>query len=258
MIEIQGISKAYTKGGPKAVDNISLDLHGGKIYGLLGPNGAGKTTTLKMVTGILRPDQGDVIINGHSIISDDLAAKREFAFVPDEPNAFLRLKGYDYLSFICDIYEVPSQVRSERIHRLAEEFGIDKVLNDQISSYSHGMRQKIFLVAALVQNPPVWILDEPMTGLDPRSSFTLKELMRDHADEGNIVLFSTHVLDVAEKVCDEIIIIDNGKVIAQGTISQMRENLATDDSLESMFLRLTEDDFSFLDDDHAGQNLNQD
>ncbi len=245
MIEIQNISKSYSRSGPKAVDRVSLRLESGTIYGLLGPNGAGKTTTLKMITGILRPDEGDVLVNGYSISDEPLEAKRQFAFVQDEPNAFLRLTGREYINFVADVYEIPKELRSERIAKLAREFGMDTVLQDRISSYSHGMRQKIFLVAALVQNPPIWILDEPMTGLDPRSSFTLKEMMRDHADEGNIVLFSTHVLDVAEKVCDIIIIIDEGRIIHQGSIQEMREKFAEDTSLEAMFLQLTEDEFSF-------------
>jgi ABC-2 type transport system ATP-binding protein len=254
MIEIQNISKAYVKNGPKAVDGLSLKLPDGKIFGLLGPNGAGKTTTLKMITGILKPDEGDVIINGHSILSDDLAAKKEFAFVPDEPNAFLRLKGIEYLNFICNIYDVPVAERKGRISRLAQEFGLDNVLNNQISSYSHGMRQKIFVIGALVLNPPVWILDEPMTGLDPKSAFTLKEMMRQHADQGNVVLFSTHVLDVAEKVCDEVIIIDNGKVLAQGTLEEIRQTSSAQGSLEDIFLQLTEGDSVVLADEPTAED----
>ncbi|MDO5016168.1 MAG: ABC transporter ATP-binding protein [Eubacteriales bacterium] len=254
MIEIQNISKAYVKNGPKAVDRLSLKLPNGKIFGLLGPNGAGKTTTLKMITGILKPDAGDVIINGHSILSDDLAAKKEFAFVPDEPNAFLRLKGIEYLNFICNIYNVPVADRKARISRLAQVFGLDNVLNNQISSYSHGMRQKIFVIGALVLNPPVWILDEPMTGLDPKSAYTLKEMMRQHADQGNVVLFSTHVLDVAEKVCDEVIIIDNGKVLAQGTLEEIRQTSSAQGSLEDIFLQLTEGDSVILADEQAAED----
>lgn len=254
MIEIQTISKAYVKNGPKAVDKLSLKLADGKIYGLLGPNGAGKTTTLKMITGILKPDEGDVRINGHSILTDDLAAKQEFAFVPDEPNAFLRLRGIEYLNFICNIYNVPVASRLERISSLAREFGLDNVLNNQISSYSHGMRQKIFVIGALVLNPPVWILDEPMTGLDPKSAFTLKDMMRKHADQGNVVLFSTHVLDVAEKVCDEVIIIDNGKVLAQGTLEEIQKASSSQGSLEDIFLQLTEGESMILTEEAALDN----
>ena len=245
MIEIKNLSKAYSKAGKKAVDSINLNLTGGKIYGLLGPNGAGKTTTLKMMTGILQPDECDVIMEGHSIRTDDLEAKKTFAFVPDEPNAFLRLTGLEYLGFMADIYEVPAEIRQAKIQELGEVFGMNAVLNDKISSYSHGMRQKIFLIGALLQNPPVWILDEPMTGLDPKSAFTLKEMMRSHADQGNIVLFSTHVLDVAEKVCDLVIIIDEGKILFQGSLEELRSHYAQDSSLESIFLQLTEDESAF-------------
>lgn len=245
MIEIKNLSKSYSKAGKKAVDSINLQLSGGKIYGLLGPNGAGKTTTLKLITGILQADEGDVVLQGHSIRTDDLAAKKTFAFVPDEPNAFLRLTGLEYLGFVADIYEVPAEARQTRIQELATVFELDKVLNDKISSYSHGMRQKIFLLAALLQNPPIWILDEPMTGLDPKSAFTLKEMMRNHADQGKLVLFSTHVLDVAEKVCDVIIIIDEGKILFQGSLQELRGHYAQDSSLESIFLQLTEDESAF-------------
>ena len=245
MIEIQNLSKAYSKAGKKAVDSINLNLTGGKIYGLLGPNGAGKTTTLKMITGILQPDEGDVILEGHSIRTDDLEAKKTFAFVPDEPNAFLRLTGWEYLGFVADIYEVPAESRQAKIEELSQIFELQSVLNDKISSYSHGMRQKIFLIGALLQNPPIWILDEPMTGLDPKSAFTLKEMMRSHADQGNIVLFSTHVLDVAEKVCDVVIIIDQGKILFQGSLQDLRSHYAEDSSLETIFLQLTEVESAF-------------
>lgn len=241
MLDIQHISKSYSKGGVKAVDNLNITLDDGLIYGILGPNGAGKTTTLKMVTGILQPDAGDVVINGHSILEDDLEAKKQFAFVSDDPNAFLRLKGIEYLNFICDVYAVPEADRSRRIQELAQSFGLSGVLQERIDSYSHGMRQKIFLIGALVHNPPVWILDEPMTGLDPKSAFLLKQMMREHADEGNLVLFSTHVLDVAEKVCDRIVIIDHGKMIFNGSIDDMHKHFAGNASLEAMFLELTED-----------------
>lgn len=241
MLEIRNISKTYGKAGKKAVDNLSLELQNGEVFGLLGPNGAGKTTTLKMITGILAPDEGDVIIEGHSIRNDDLAAKKQFAFVPDDPNTFLRLKGIEYLRFIGDIYEVPKEEREERITHLAGEFELTDSLGDRISSYSHGMRQKIILLGALLQNPPVWILDEPMTGLDPKSSFRLKEMMKEHTAAGKIVLFSTHVLDVAEKVCDRIGIIDEGKLLFLGTVEEMRSRFSEDSSLEQMFLEMTGD-----------------
>lgn len=239
MLDIQNLSKSYQKGGVKAVDGLSLQARGGEILGLLGPNGAGKTTTLKMITGILTPDEGDVIIEGHSITHDSLEAKKCFGFVPDEPDAFLRLKGLEYLRFIADIYEVPKELRKDRIDKMAEDFGMTDALGDRLSSYSHGMRQKIVLMGALIHQPPVWILDEPMVGLDPKSAFILKNMMREHADQGNIVLFSTHVLDVAEKVCDRIAIIDRGRLIHCGTLEEMREHFKNDSSLEQMFLQMT-------------------
>lgn len=241
MLEIKNISKTYGKGSKKAVDNLSLELRNGEIFGLLGPNGAGKTTTLKMITGILKPDEGDVIIEGHSILTDDLEAKKQFAFVPDDPNTFLRLKGIEYLRFIADIYEVSKEDREKRITHLAKEFELTEALGDKMSTYSHGMRQKIILLGALLQNPPVWILDEPMTGLDPKSSFRLKEMMKEHTDDGKIVLFSTHVLEVAEKVCDRIGIIADGKLLFCGTVTEMRSRFTGDSTLEQMFLEMTGD-----------------
>ncbi|MCI6602884.1 MAG: ABC transporter ATP-binding protein [Clostridiales bacterium] len=240
MLDIKAISKSYEKNGVKAVDKLSLRAENGEILGLLGPNGAGKTTTLKMITGILRPDEGDVEINGHSITTDALAAKREFAFVPDEQDAFLRLKGVEYLKFIADVYEVPQEGREEKVSHLARTFEMEAALGDRLSSYSHGMRQKIVLIGALLHNPPLWILDEPMVGLDPKASFELKNRMREHADSGHMVLFSTHVLDVAEKICDRIAIIDGGKLLFVGTLAEMREHFAANSSLESMFLEMTE------------------
>lgn len=255
MIEVKNISKTYSGSGKKAVDNISLSLEDGKIYGLLGPNGAGKTTTLKMITGILQPDEGDISLEGFSIREEPLEAKSSFAFVMDEPNAFLRLTGLEYLGFIADIYGIPEEDREAKVDELSREFGMNEVLNDKISSYSHGMRQKIFLIGALMQNPPIWILDEPMTGLDPRSAYILKERMRKHADDGNMVLFSTHVLDVAEKVCDIIIIIDKGQILQIGSMEELRGSIAEGGSLESIFLQLTDADISFAEEDtEGGQN----
>ncbi|HHT63718.1 MAG: ABC transporter ATP-binding protein [Bacillota bacterium] len=240
MIELINVSKSYG-GTTKAVDNLNLTVPAGEIFGFLGPNGAGKTTTLKMVTGILRPDRGTIRINHVDIEKEPLQAKREFGFVPDSPDMFLRLKGLEYLNFMGDIYRVPGPERKERISALAERFGLREVLLDQIQSYSHGMRQKIILMGALLHEPAVWILDEPLTGLDPRSAYILKEMMREHADKGNTVFFSTHVLEVAEKICDRVAIINKGKLIIQGTLDQIREHFKENESLEQMFLELTED-----------------
>lgn len=236
MITITDVSKSYNQ-ETLAVDHINLEVRDGEIFGFLGPNGAGKTTTLKMLTGILEPTNGSININGFDIIKNPLEAKFQFGFVSDDPNVFLRLKGTEYLKFMADIYLVPSEQRQERILALAKEFEMEKALGDKIQSYSHGMRQKIVLMGALLHNPPVWILDEPMTGLDPQASFILKNMMRHHADAGKTVIFSTHVLEVAEKVCDRVAIIDNGKILFCGSIAELK-NQQGDSSLETIFLKL--------------------
>lgn len=240
MITLKQVSKSYN-GKVKAVDNIDLVVENGEIFGFLGPNGAGKTTTIKMITGILTPDQGEIQVNQHDIVKEPLAAKRAFGFVPDDPNVFPRLKAIEYLRFMGDIYQVPAAERTERISRLAERFGLSDALSDRIQSYSHGMRQKLMIIGALLHNPDVWILDEPMTGLDPRSSFVLKEMMREHANAGKTVFFSTHVLDVAERVCDRVAVIDRGHILFCGTIEKMREHFRSEASLESMFLKLVDE-----------------
>jgi ABC-2 type transport system ATP-binding protein len=241
MIEILNVSKSYT-GDLKAVDNLNLTVNDGEIFGFLGPNGAGKTTTIKMITGILNPDEGAIKVNGFDITKSPIEAKRQFGFVPDNPNIFLRLKGIEYLNFMGDLYNVPSDVRKERIETLSKKFGMFKVLDNKLQSYSHGMRQKIVVIGVLLHNPPVWIMDEPMTGLDPKSSFMLKEMMRQHADENKTVFFSTHVLEVTEKLCDRVGIINNGKLLFCGSLDEMRARMDRDQSLEKMFLELTEDE----------------
>ncbi len=240
MITISNVNKTYDK-KVKAVDNANLVIQSGEIFGFLGPNGAGKTTTIKMLTGILMPDSGEILINNIDVAKHPLEAKRQFGFVPDDPNVFLRLKGIEYLRFLADIYGVESHLRAERINSLAKSFEMDTALSDKIQSYSHGMRQKIVLMGALVHDPAIWILDEPMTGLDPKSSFALKEMMRAHADKGNTVFFSTHVLEVAEKICDRIAIINKGKILFCGTLEEMRTHMKENQSLESMFLELVEE-----------------
>ncbi|ATW23419.1 ABC transporter ATP-binding protein [Candidatus Formimonas warabiya] len=239
MIELINVSKSYG-GLVKAVDNLNLTVSPGEIIGFLGPNGAGKTTTLKMVTGILKPDQGVIRINDIDIQKDPLKAKMQFGFVPDSPDMFLRLKGLEYLNFMADIYQVSQEDRKERIGSLTERFELKHVLLDQLQSYSHGMRQKIILMGALLHNPSVWILDEPLTGLDPRSSFILKEMMKEHAQRGNTVFFSTHVLEVAEKLCDRVAVINKGKLVFHGTLEEMRAHFSAHESLEHMFLEMTE------------------
>lgn len=241
MIEIINVSKSYNK-KTKAVDDLNITIPNGEIVGFLGPNGAGKTTTIKMITGILKPDNGSIKINGFDIKTNPIEAKKQFGFVPDNPDMFLRLKGIEYLNFMADIYNIPSDIRKERIERYSDQFEISSVLSDQIQSYSHGMRQKIVLMGALIHDPSVWILDEPLTGLDPKSSFTLKEMMRSHAALGNTVFFSTHVLEVAEKICDKVGIINKGKILYFGTLEGMREHFQKDESLEKMFLEMTENE----------------
>lgn len=240
MIEISGVSKSYNRGIVKAVDEVSLEVRNGEIFGFLGPNGAGKTTLIKMITGILNPDQGSIKINGTDISKAPLEAKMQFGFVPDDPNIFSRLTGIEYLNFMADIYGVISPTRLQRMQNLLERFQMSSAVGDRIQSYSHGMKQKIVVIAALLHNPPVWILDEPMTGLDPRSSYDLKEMMREHAEAGNTVFFSTHVLDVAEKVCDRVAIINKGQVIFCGSMQEIRDHARENQSLENLFLELTE------------------
>ena len=238
MIEIKHVTKTF--GTKKAVDDLDLTIPTGEIIGFIGPNGAGKTTTIKMMTGVLNPDEGDILINGKSIQKEPLEAKRQFGLVPDSPDMFLRLKGIEYLNFMGDIYEVDTQVRQQRIEALAETFEMKEALNDKILSYSHGMRQKIIIMGVLINEPAVWILDEPMTGLDPQSSFRLKQMMKEHAAKGKTVFFSTHVLEVAEKLCDKIAIIAHGKMIYFGTLEDLRAQHGENQSLEELFLEVTE------------------
>lgn len=238
MIEFQNVSKSYKKGS-KAVDGLNMTVNNGEIFGFLGPNGAGKSTTIRMLTGILNIDEGKILCDGHDIAAEPMAAKRSFGYVPDSPDQFLSMKGIEYLNFVADIYDVAD--RKEKIRTLTQKFEIFDALNNQIESYSHGMRQKIVICGALLHDPDNWILDEPMTGLDPRSAYDLKEMMRQHADSGKCVFFSTHVLDVAEKICDRVGIIHNGKLLFVGTLQEMRDTFKENTSLEELFLEITED-----------------
>ena len=240
MIEIKNVSKSYVK-GKKSVDSLNLEVKNGEIFGFLGPNGAGKTTTIRMITGILNIDEGDIIIDGKSIKREPLEAKRNFGFVPDNPDMFLKLKGIEYLTFMADVYDIPQNERKEKIEDLTKKFEIYNELNNQIQSYSHGMRQKIVICGALLSEPKNWILDEPMTGLDPKSSFDLKEMMRQHARSGKTVFFSTHVLEVAEKLCDRVGIINKGKLVFVGTFDEMKQKFKENASLEELFLEITEE-----------------
>ena len=241
MLEIKNVSKSYDN-KINVVDNLNLDIKEGEIFGFLGPNGAGKTTTIKMMTGINGIDKGDILINGVSISDSPLEAKKRFGYVPDSPDIFLRLKGIEYLNFMCDIYDVDIETRKKRIKDLAKRFSLEDALGDKIQSYSHGMRQKIVVMGALMHNPDVWILDEPLTGLDPKSAYELKHMMREHADNGKTVFFSTHVLEVAEKVCDRVGIINKGKLLFVGTLNEMKKHFKENQSLENMFLEMTDDE----------------
>lgn len=239
MIEINGISKSYNKGSVKAVDNLNLKIKSGEIFGFLGPNGAGKTTTIKMLVGLLNPDQGNIKVAGHDMAANTLDAKINIGYVPDNPELYDRLTGTEYLNFMGDVYKVPASERKDRIQHFLEMFELRDAASDLIKSYSHGMKQKIALTGALLHNPAVWILDEPMVGLDPKSAHLLKEQMRAHCDSGNTVFFSTHVLEVAEKLCDRIGIINKGKLVAIGTMEELRQG-DNADSLENIFLELTD------------------
>ena len=220
MIKLEDVSKSYVK-SVKSVDSLNLEIKDGEIFGFLGPNGAGKTTTIKMITGILNADNGKILIDNKDIKNEGVLAKKNIGFVPDTPDIFLKLKGIEYLNFMGDIYEVPKDIRTKRIEELTKKFEIYDNLNEEMQGYSHGMRQKIIICGALLSNPKNWILDEPMTGLDPKASFDLKEMMREHAKKGNCVFFSTHVLEVAEKLCDRVGIINKGKLIFVGTFEEM-------------------------------------
>ena len=237
MIQIENITKTYN-GTVRAVDNLNLTVENGEIVGFIGPNGAGKTTTLKMLTGILKPDSGSIFINNYDMQKDPLLSKQVIGYIADSPDMFLRLKGIEFMNLISDIYKVPADLRKERIRTFASRFDLAEVLDKPMQSYSHGMRQKMMVAAALVHDPAVWILDEPLTGLDPKSAYELKKMMREHANAGNSVLFSTHVLEVAEKLCDKVIIINHGKSLFYGTLEELTTRYP-DMDLEKIFLEMT-------------------
>lgn len=240
MIEIKNVSKTYN-GNIKAIDNLNLEINDGEIVGFIGLNGAGKTTAIKMMTGILVPDTGTITINGYDIVKDSLKAKQIIGYIADNPDMFLKLTGIEFINFIADIYNVPVTLRKKRIKLFGERFGLSDVLDKPMQGYSHGTRQKMMVVAALVHDPAVWILDEPLIGLDPTSAFELKKMMREHADKGNAVFFSTHVLEVAEKLCDKIAIIDKGKIVFVGTLKELKDKYDKKD-LEKLFMEVIKND----------------
>jgi ABC-2 type transport system ATP-binding protein len=238
MLTVSHLSKAYSRGSVKAVDDISLEVADGEIFGFIGPNGAGKTTTIKMIAGILPVDSGSISVNGFDVTRQPIEAKKSMGYVPDTHDIYDKLTGMQYLNFIADVYEVPSDQRRRNIGKYLEMFEMANAAGELIKSYSHGMKQKIILAGALLHEPALWILDEPMTGLDPKAAHLLKEEMRAHCDRGNTVFFSTHVLEVAEKLCDRIAIIRAGRIVAVGAMDELRSG--KDESLENIFLELTE------------------
>ncbi len=232
MLVINHLTKSYGK--TKAVDDLNIHINKGEIYGFIGHNGAGKTTTLKSVVGILDFDEGEILVDGVSVKEDPLNCKKNIAYIPDNPDLYEFMSGIQYLNFIADIFGVDSVTRKQNIERLAEDFEIKDNLAQPITSYSHGMKQKLAIISAWIHNPKLIIMDEPFVGLDPKAAHTLKEMMRQVCDNGGAIFFSTHVLEVAEKLCDKIAIIKNGVLIKSGTM----ENVKGDESLESVFLEL--------------------
>ena len=241
MIEIKNVSKSYIK-GDKIIDNMNLEIKDGEIMGFLGPNGAGKTTVIKMITGILEIDSGDILIDGDSIKNNPYKAKEKIGLNSDSPDMFLNLKGIEYLNFIADIYKVGTEERIKKIKELSKKFDMELALNEKIESYSHGMRQKIMIIGVLLHNPKNWILDEPITGLDPKAIYDLKTMMREYAQQGNVVFFSTHILEVAENLCDRVAIINKGKILFVGNINELKSKMKENNSLEDLFMEIIEND----------------
>lgn len=233
MLEIRNLTKIYP-GGKKAVDNISLSIADGEIFGFIGHNGAGKTTTIKCIVGILSFDEGEIEVDKHNILDKSLYTKKVTAYIPDNPDLYEMLSAIQYLNFICDVYKIDKKERIESIQKYAKMFELEDKLGDAISSYSHGMKQKLALISAFIRKPKFLILDEPFVGLDPKAAFLVKEEMKKMCEEGASIFFSTHVLEVAEKLCDKIAIIKDGKIVATGTTEEVKG----DKSLEDVFLEL--------------------
>ncbi|KUK91682.1 MAG: ABC transporter related [Thermotogales bacterium 46_20] len=249
MIQLENITKVYS-GSVKAVNNVSLQVKAGEIFGFLGPNGAGKTTTIKMIVGLLQPTSGSIKLFGENMSPENTALKKKIGYVADEPLVMEKLTGVEYIKFICDVFDVPVSLRATKTEQLLKTFKLESAIRDPVSTYSHGMRQKLSLICALVHDPDLWILDEPIVGLDPKSAFLLKQMMREHADAGNTVFFSTHIMEIAERVCDRLGIIGDGELKFVGTVQELRE-LRGEGSLEKLFLEVTagedeESDFSYL------------
>ena len=232
MIEIKNVTKKY--GNKKAVDDVSFKVNDGDIFAFIGHNGAGKTTLIKAIVGIHDFDEGDILINGKSIKTDPIECKKEMAYVPDNPETYEHMKAIDYINFICDMYEVDTKTREKNIKKYAKLFEMEDKLNDTIDSYSHGMKQKIVLISALAHEPKILIMDEPFVGLDPKAVFDIKEVLNEMVKEGKTVFYSTHILDVAEKLCSRVAIIKNGKLIKSGSMKEIKG----DKSLENVFMEL--------------------
>ena len=233
MLDIRNYTKSYGE-GKKAADNVSLQVMSGDIYGFIGHNGAGKSTTIRAVVGVLDFTEGDIFIDGHSVKTESMECKKITAYIPDNPDLYENLTGIQYLNFIADVFDIDEKTREERIKKYADMFEITSALGDQIGSYSHGMKQKVAIISALIHEPKLLVLDEPFVGLDPKASFTLKECMRDMCERGTAIFFSTHVLDVAEKLCNKVAIIKQGKIISTGTMEELTEG----HSLEEAFLEV--------------------
>jgi len=237
MLQINHYTKQYTPNGPKAVDDLTLHILPGEIYGFLGHNGAGKTTTIKACCGILDFTEGEILVNGMSIKTQPLECKKIMSYIPDNPDLYEFMSGIQYLNFVGDVYRVPTDLREKRIAEYSADMGITDALAEKVSGYSHGMKQKLAIVAALMHEPKLLIMDEPFVGLDPKAAFILKQFMRRFCDNGGAIFFSTHVLEVAEKLCNKIAIIRGGKLLASGDIESVKGN----DSLEEVFLELVDD-----------------
>lgn len=240
MIEVRNFKKIYSN-GKIAVDDISFDVRDGEIFGFLGPNGAGKSTTIKAIVGINKPTSGSIRINGVSLLDDPIKYKSKFSYVPDNPELFDSYTGYEYINFLSDIYGIDEKTRKKRLDYYLEYFDIRDALSDQIETYSHGMAQRLALIGALINDPEVLILDEPMVGLDAKSAYNLKEILRDRTSKGKSVFFSTHVMSVAQELCDRIAIINKGKIIAMGSFDEIRNSSTHKENLESVFLELTDE-----------------
>ena len=236
MLKIEHLTKTYP-GGKVGVQDLTLEVKPGEIYGFIGHNGAGKTTTIKAVVGLHKFDQGTVTIDGVSVIDDPLHAKSITAYIPDNPELYDNLTGMQFLNFVADIFKVPKSERKGKIEKYADELEIRSALNNQVASYSHGMKQKLAIIAAFIHEPKLLVMDEPFVGLDPKAAFSVKQMMREFCDKGNAIFFSTHVLEVAEKLCDKIAIIKGGRLIASGTMEEVKGNA----SLEEVFLEVTEE-----------------